>query len=68
VVEVEGVVVVWEDKLVFKRKSCVIAMPIEAKEREVRSQAKNVRSISPFYQHISLIHTTPSSFYYLIRL
>ena len=43
-----GVEEVWEvsgeDKLVFKRKSCVIAMPIEAKEREVRSQARNVLS------------------------
>jgi hypothetical protein len=29
---------------VFRRKSCVIAMPMEAKEREVRSQARKVRS------------------------
>ena len=29
---------------VFRRKSCVIAMPIEAKAREVRSQARKVRS------------------------
>ena len=29
---------------VFNRKSCVIAMPMEAKERDVRSQAKKVRS------------------------
>lgn len=31
---------------VFKRKSCVIAMPIEAKEREVRSHARKVRSVA----------------------
>jgi len=30
---------------VFSRKSCVIAMPIDAKERDVRSQARKVRSI-----------------------
>ena len=29
---------------VFKRKSCVTAMPIEANAREVRSQARKVRS------------------------
>jgi len=29
---------------VFNRKSCVIAMPMDAKAREVRSQARNVRS------------------------
>lgn len=29
---------------VFNRKSWVTAMPIEAKEREVRSQARKVRS------------------------
>ena len=28
----------------FRRKSCVTAMPMEAKEREVRSQARKVRS------------------------
>lgn len=32
--------------VVFKRNSCVIAMPIEAKARDVRSHAKNVRSAS----------------------
>jgi hypothetical protein len=32
------------DKEVFRRKSCVIAMPMLAKEREVRSQARKVRS------------------------
>ena len=30
--------------VVFSRKSCVIAMPMLAKESEVRSQAKKVRS------------------------
>ena len=30
--------------LLFRRKSWVIAMPIEAKAREVRSQARKVRS------------------------
>lgn len=34
-----------ERRLVFRRKSCVIAMPMEAKERDVRSQARNVRSV-----------------------
>ena len=29
---------------VFRRKSCVTAMPMLAKEREVRSQARKVRS------------------------
>jgi hypothetical protein len=33
-----------EEMVEFKRKSWVIAMPIEAKEREVRSQARKVRS------------------------
>lgn len=28
----------------FRRKSCVTAMPIEAKAREVRIQARKVRS------------------------
>lgn len=41
---------VWDasgefDRDVFRRKSCVIAMPMLAKEREVRSQAKKVRSV-----------------------
>ena len=31
-------------RVVLRRKSWVIAMPIEAKEREVRSQARKVRS------------------------
>ena len=30
----------------LRRKSCVMAMPMEAKEREVRSQARKVRSRS----------------------
>ena len=30
----------------FRRKSWVTAIPIDAKAREVRSQARNVRSIS----------------------
>lgn len=29
----------------FRRKSCVTAMPIEAKAREVRIQARKVRSV-----------------------
>jgi hypothetical protein len=29
----------------LRRKSCVMAMPMEAKERLVRSQARNVRSV-----------------------
>jgi len=29
---------------VLRRKSCVTAMPMEAKAREVRSQARKVRS------------------------
>lgn len=33
------------DSDVLSRKSWVIAIPMEAKEREVRSQAKNVRSV-----------------------
>jgi hypothetical protein len=31
-------------RVVFSRKSCVIAMPMLAKESEVRSQARKVRS------------------------
>lgn len=31
-------------RLVLSRKSCVIAIPIEAKASEVRSQARKVRS------------------------
>jgi hypothetical protein len=38
-----------EERLVFRRKSWVIAMPIEAKERDVRSQARNVRSVFCIY-------------------
>lgn len=40
--------VVWEvsdRREELRRKSCVIAMPIEAKERDVRSQARKVRSV-----------------------
>ena len=33
------------DSVVLRRKSCVIAMPIEAKASEVRSHARNVRSV-----------------------
>jgi hypothetical protein len=33
------------DIVVFRRKSCVTAIPIEANAREVRSHAKNVRSV-----------------------
>lgn len=32
------------EMVVFRRKSWVMAIPIEAKASEVRSQAKNVRS------------------------
>ena len=32
------------DKVLFRRKSWVIAIPIEANAREVRSQARKVRS------------------------
>lgn len=35
---------VFEEAL-FRRKSCVTAIPIEAKAREVRIQARNVRSV-----------------------
>jgi len=31
--------------VVFSLKSCVMAMPMEAKASEVRSQARNVRSV-----------------------
>ena len=34
----------WE-RVVLRRKSCVMAMPMEAKASEVRSQARNVRSM-----------------------
>lgn len=34
-------------RLVLRRKSCVMAMPMEAKAREVRSQARKVRSFQP---------------------
>jgi hypothetical protein len=34
-----------EDNDVLRRKSWVMAMPMEAKEREVRSQARKVRSV-----------------------
>ena len=34
-----------EAMVVFRRKSCVIAIPIDAKAMEVRSQARNVRSM-----------------------
>ncbi len=38
-------VLVWCDESEeLRRKSWVIAMPMEAKEREVRSQARNVLS------------------------
>lgn len=33
----------------LRRKSWVIAMPMEAKEREVRSQARKVRSTHAIY-------------------
>jgi hypothetical protein len=39
----DAVVVVLEMEL-FRRKSWVTAMPMEAKARDVRSQARNVRS------------------------
>lgn len=31
---------------VLRRKSCVMAMPIDAKAREVRNQARKVRSVT----------------------
>jgi hypothetical protein len=34
-----------EDNEVLRRKSWVMAMPMEANEREVRSQARKVRSV-----------------------
>lgn len=33
------------ERVVLRRKSWVTAMPMEAKEREVRSQARKVRSV-----------------------
>ena len=36
---------------VLRRKSCVTAMPMLAKEREVRSQAKYVRSVLRTHHH-----------------
>lgn len=35
-----------ERRLVFSRKSWVMAMPMDANERDVRSQARKVRSIT----------------------
>lgn len=37
-------------EVVLRRKSCVIAMPMEAKARDVRSQARKVRSAWANYQ------------------
>lgn len=37
---------------VFSRKSWVTAIPIEAKAREVRIQARNVRSVGMVRKHI----------------
>lgn len=34
------------EREVFRRKSCVTAMPIDAKAREVRNQARKVRSVT----------------------
>jgi hypothetical protein len=52
--------------VVLRRKSCVIAIPIDAKDRDVRSQAKNVLSILgisvlsyytiPYHIMLSLYH------------
>ena len=39
------VVSLSEARFVFRRKSCVIAMPMDANESDVRSQARKVRSI-----------------------
>lgn len=33
------------EMVVLRRKSCVIAMPMDANAREVRSHARNVRSV-----------------------
>lgn len=38
-----------QDTELLRRNNWVIAMPIEAKERDVRSQARNVRSVSVSY-------------------
>jgi hypothetical protein len=38
--------------VVLRRKSCVMAMPMLAKEREVRSQARKVRSVYVSRAHI----------------
>ena len=51
----DGEVSVRSDEL--SRKSCVTAMPMEAKESEVRSQARKVRSVwcvSGFGERVSL--------------
>lgn len=51
-------------RVVFRRNNCVIAMPMEAKERDVRSQARNVLSI---IVHVLALFSTPllSSLYSL---
>lgn len=43
--ESEEVVELGVEIVVLRRKSCVMAMPMLAKEREVRSQARKVRSV-----------------------
>jgi hypothetical protein len=40
-----GVVPAGAEMVVLRRKSCVIAMPIDANAREVRSHARKVRSV-----------------------
>ena len=48
--------------VVLRRKSCVTAMPMEAKESEVRSQARNVRSVTcvsiceSMFPHVDVLH------------
>lgn len=44
----------WREE--FRRKSWVTAMPIEAKEREVRSQARKVRSVILVLVGVDIFH------------
>lgn len=55
----EGLLELGEDLeiVVFRRKSCVTAMPIEAKESDVRSQARKVLSKSPKHVLSATIRT-----------
>lgn len=44
------------ERLVFSRKSCVTAIPIDANASDVRSQARNVRSVNSMRQYIMRCH------------